>query len=479
MQKITLKSGVLGKVLGFSMASWVGAIISFFTLPFITRLFSPLELGKINMFQTFYTLIMYISILGLNQGYIRFYKEPIGNLNRDRLFKLCLNIALLFTCVISLIILLTSDFFSYQITGKPGFVIPVCLAVVLLANTLLAMTNTDNRMENNVVGFSVQAITINLAGSTSFLVAAFWSPTHQLAILIMTISFALIAIIFTLKKKKIFTTKIGTISKQEISILLVFSIPMVPVLFLSYLNTALPKFVLIKYLGFETIGIYSAAISIVMIITLLQSGFNIFWTPFVYENYKKNLEQLKKVHVLITYGIVLFALIILLFQDLIYLLLGSNYRDSQYFFAFLLMSPIAYTISETTGIGINIAKKSYLNIIVASITFSSNLLLCLALIPSYGLLGASIAVAVSSLIMLTTKTCIGQKHFKITRSLWVTYFAPLLFFLIAYLNYILFNQLLLKYTLIIIGIIMLNFVYKNELKYILKFVKQGLFKRDS
>jgi O-antigen/teichoic acid export membrane protein len=58
------------------------------------------------------------------------------------------------------------------------------------------------------------------------------------------------------------------------------------------------------------------------------------------------------------------ALAIIALQDPLFMLLGEKYRPAKSFFPFLLFSPICYTIAETTGLGINISKKTYWNIII-------------------------------------------------------------------------------------------------------------------
>ena len=57
--------GFLKKFVGFSVATWVGALLSFIVTPIATRVFDTAELGKINLFQTYITLLMYVGLLGL------------------------------------------------------------------------------------------------------------------------------------------------------------------------------------------------------------------------------------------------------------------------------------------------------------------------------------------------------------------------------------------------------------------------------
>lgn len=463
------------KMLGFSLATWVGAVLSFFVTPIITRAFTPSELGKINMFQTYYTLLMYISILGLNQGYIRYYNNPPGKSNKDTLFKLCTVLSTIFTLLVCILIFLMGNFFSEQIADTTGSFIPICLSLCLLTNTYLTMSNTAHRMEKNVFMYTIQAIAITVSGKVTYLVAVLWSPTYELAVLIMTISFTLLAIVFLFDKRRVMSQSLkNNIGKEEILPVLKFSLPLVPVLFMSYLNTSVPRLLLKKYVDFSAIGVYSTAVSIVSIITLLQTGFNIFWTPFVYENYKSNSNKIRKVHNLVTYTMVVFGLCILLGQDILYLLIGDNFRSSKSFFGLLLMSPIAYTIAETTGLGINISKKSYLNLITSSVTLATNVLLCITLIPKVGIVGAGVAVSVSSCVMLLIKTILGEKYFKTIVSYKKFFSAPTIFLAAAFGNYYLCDKFFIKYVFLMACIFIISIIYIKELKYLYGLIKLNI-----
>ena len=143
-------------------------------------------------------------------------------------------------------------------------------------------------------------------------------------------------------------------------------------MFLANVNTSLPKIFLNAYFDAGFVGVYTGCLTLVSIITLIQAGINVFWGPFVFENYKSQQRLIQSMHLVITFAIVFCGLGLLATQDIIYCLLGNKYRMSQAFYGFLLCSPIYYTIGETVGIGINIKKKTYWNIVTTSVALISN-----------------------------------------------------------------------------------------------------------
>ena len=87
----------------------------------------------------------------------------------------------------------------------------------------------------------------------------------------------------------------------------------------------------------------------------------IYWTPFVYENYKTDQKRIEKVHHTITFVMTCFGLLIILFQYPIFFILSNGeYDTGRIIFSLLLIAPVCYTISETLGLGIHLSKKNLL-----------------------------------------------------------------------------------------------------------------------
>ena len=112
------------------------------------------------------------------------------------------------------------------------------------------------------------------------------------------------------------------------------------------------------------------------------------------------------------------AVCIVIFQDVIYLLVGEKFRASKTFFPFLMMTPICNAIADMTGIGIMLSKKSYLNIYTFIGNTFTNLSLSYVLVPKIGVMGAGIAVGISALVMLIIRSYLGGRYYKICESNW-------------------------------------------------------------
>ena len=181
--------------------------------------------------------------------------------------------------------------------------------------------------------YSLQAILFTFIARLFYIVVALWKPTHQYVIISSTIGYCLLAIIFSiviikLKFKGRVNSKI-TLDKATIIDLFGFGLPLLPISLLSWLNNSLSSFLLHRYVSYSAIGIYTNAVAVAGIIGLVQAGFSTYWAPFIYANYQTEKENIAKVHRMITFLITAFGLIIILAQDLIYLLVGTSYRESR------------------------------------------------------------------------------------------------------------------------------------------------------
>lgn len=455
----------LKKLCGFSIATWISFFISFLSAPFTTRLFSPEVVGQNNMFSVYLTLSMLIAYLGVDQSYIRFYHEKEG-VERNTLFHTSLGIALLMTCAIALGIFIFRDLISKEISGYENLFVPVCLIISLMGNVILRFFSLSYRMANQIIAYSILAVLITFIGKLFYLLVVFWEPSHYNVVIAITLGYVLISCTYLLLYCKTRKKIRLNVDRGMVALLLKFGLPLVPAAILSWLNNSIPQLMLNRYESYSAIGIYANAVAIAGIISLLQAGFNTYWIPFVYENYKQNAYKIRKVHHLITLSMIAFGFLIILSQDFIYLLLGENFRSSKIFFPFLLISPICYTIAETTGLGINISKKTYLNLWVFSCASLVNVLLCYWLLPVMGIIGAAISVCVSSVIMLILKTVIGEKYYKSIDCYWKTSVALLLIIVAAVINLILFDYVLLRYfSFIGLGAVLLV-LYRREVKYL-------------
>lgn len=319
--------------------------------------------------------------------------------------------------------------------------------------------------------YSVQSISVTFISKILFVIVALWNPSFFNAIIVLTLGYFIATVFFVLIKKDTFNLP-NYWDGKSVKSLALFGLPLMPVTLLSWLNISLPQFMLKNYVDFSAIGIYTSALAIAGTISIVQAGFTIYWNPFVYKNYKINQNLIKQIHSLLTFFICIVAFVIIFSQDYLYLLLGEKYRISQIFFPFLIIAPMCFTISESTGIGIGISKKTYLNIISFLVSVVVNIIFSLILIPYFEMAGAAFSSAISALILVSLKTFLGEKYYQVISSKTKTFGSIMCVFVAAIFNYIFFEELFIKNMLFIILFLGLVFLNRKDIKEILLKLKK-------
>lgn len=449
---------------GFSMPTWINCIIEFVSIPIITYFFAPDEFGKISMFLVYVDLFLSFSYLGLDQAFTRFYNEPTGKNTKKSLLTVCMSGSMISCIVIVAVIFFMTDSISVAILGEVNYAIPICVSLGVIAQCILRYFRLTSRMQKNVLIFTIQSVVLTWIKKISFIFIAFKSATALPAIItIAACSIGVTVIFFFIRLKTDFSFKCDY-SKEAILPILTYSTPLIFVEIITKLNNRISQLVLNEYTTKSNVGIYSNAVTIASIITVIQQGFSSYWTPFVYENYNQKVgkKRIEKVHHMITFIMTCFGLAIILFQFPIYkILVNEKYWGSRSIFAFLLISPLCYTISETLGLGIHLSKKTYWHILICGVNIVLNISLCVLLVPRIGVVGAAFSSAISAIVNMILKTVIGEKYYKCTSSYWRMIVSLVILLVAGFVNYFL-QDTLLKYPIFLVSILFEIFIYRKE-----------------
>ena len=464
MSKKNESQTFIDRVVGFSLASWVNCIITVIATPITTALFSPEEMGKIALFLSYSNIIIPFIYLGFDQAYCRFYHEPVGNNTKESLFRLTSHIILALTVLASVVVICLWRYFSNRIIGYPTILIAINLIIYSFGLVFSRLCAMKCRMDNNVKQFCIQSIIATIIVKLSFVLVVIISPTAELAITVRSIFLFLVFLLFfTIAYNK---TKSTIDCKKETLIKLSkYSLPLFPTVFLVTFNSSLSQIMLKEYVDFRLLGIYNNGLSIAGLISVIQSGLGSFWTPFVYEYYKKDQTLIQKVQSVITVVVIVLALLIMVSQDLVYLILVDKaYWESKAILALLLVTPVCNSLSETLGQGVELSGKTILKLPAYAINLLVNYLSCIIFIPMLGILGAAIASALASLSMLVTRAAIGERFYKCCSNYFKMILALLILVAAGFLNYYLHSFV---YYFLIIALLAVMIMYHKEIKMII------------
>ncbi|NLO85282.1 MAG: lipopolysaccharide biosynthesis protein [Clostridiales bacterium] len=444
------------------MVTWIAFVIGFVASPIATRLFVPTEKAKIDMFSIYASLIASTCYLGLDQAFVRFFREPPKGLTKKGLFTLCIVAALGFSLISSFALAFSWKFWSVNITESLNPLVFICLCIFSFCLVAYRFLSMNYRMEQNARLYTIQGVMYALVTKIAYLVVGFGSAKGEEALLSLTVLMGIFTMVCIFFQRKSFRFgELSQVSGPAVKELSLFALPLVPLSILSWVNSNISSVALSSLLGLGATGIYTSALGLASTINIIQTGFNAYWAPYVLENYKSDdRKRFFTVHRLMACLLTFFGLAVTLMQTPVFMLLGKDYRSSVIFFPFLFISPICYCLGETTGMGITISKKSYWTTIIFLFSAVINIGLCYLLIPALGMPGAAIASAIAAVLTLLLRTIVGERYYKAIDSYRYLIYTLGLMFSASIINLLIEGAV--KY-LLLVGILLLAFaLYRKE-----------------
>jgi polysaccharide biosynthesis protein len=467
-----LKNNLIKKFLSFSIGGYVNALIGLLTVPIVTRMLSPEQYGIASLISIIVEMLVVFCSLALDQSFVRFFYE-VEEEERGKLLQDCLYYPVFITIFSSLIIFIFRNQISMFILGKKEKVIWIIIVFSIVALIIKSFAFLVVRMQQKGGLYSFFYILIKVV-EFSFILLFFkiYGNDYKVIVLAILFSTLITSLLMIVVERKIW--KLGGKRKIEKKELLNFSAPLVLTLALTWVFGSSDKITIKIFSNLKELGLYSGAFRIVSVISVIQTGFTSFWTPFIYERYSKNPDDLvfyKKANDYLSLIFFLIGFSILATRNIIIILLGEKYYDSLFIVPMLIFVPIMYLISETTMMGIGFKKKSkyflYISIIVAIFNIIGNILL----VPKYGAKGAAISTGISYIMFFSLRTYFSLKLINFGFNLKRIYMVTIL--LLSYALYLSFYNNL-KYTILLGGLLIITvlLIYKSvllELKQ--KFIK--------
>ena len=409
---------IFKKFIEFGLGNIIVLILGFLSSPIITRIIMPEEFGKYSMFSTVTSLIAVVTLLGLDQAYMRFFYEEEEE-NRPLLMKKMIKVPIILNIVIGIILLVFYKNISKLIIGEESIFFIIIMVIYNFILLLVRFSSVIIRMQQKSKIYSyIQVINkmIYILGALA-LFNLFNSDyrTLILAIVISNIVSACISIYIENEywiKIKLKNKKLNTSTNTFIA----YGIPLVFATALNWVFESSDRIIINSFCGYIELGLYSAAMSIVGLLNTFQNTFTTFWVPIANEKFKyssKNKEFFIKANYVVNFIMFSIGIILITFKDIIIILLGEKYRVASYIFPFLVFMPIMYTISETTVIGINFKKKTKYHVLISSIVASINILGNIILIPKIGAKGAAISTGISYIVLFIMRTLISKKMYSV------------------------------------------------------------------
>ena len=476
MEKSTEKSFIKNFfVLGIGTFFYL--IVGLIGTPIITRLVNPEDYGALSIFNVYSNIGMMFCGLGLDQSLVRwFYRNDSVDYKRKLLFECCM-IPLFLSITVGIFILLIIGSKDTHYIGGYSFLDLTLLQIniiVLLINryALLILRLRYSTKKYSLINIVQKASYIIL---TVVLIVTFQKYFFLLLAISTILSTFLATIIAICLERKIWNfRKIKYILNIPYKGLLSYGIPLMFSTGITTLFNALDKLFLNYYCTLSDVGIYTSAMNLMAVFSIVRTSFNALWMPTAIEHYEKKPEDrafYQQGNAFITLVMVTFGAGVVLCKDIFALILGAKYEKATLIIPFLMFEPIMYTISETTATGIVVQKKSKYQIIVALGAFGVNFIGNWILTPILGPRGAAISTGIAYIVFFALRTILANKVYYVDYE--IKKFSLVigsLFMYACYASTYEFSPI--NVIMFLFIIILMLFLYRKYMRDIVKFFKK-------
>lgn len=468
------------KILGYALGPIGSAAFGLISLPLISWYFPAEDIGRIVFLQTVSSLIILVLGLGLDHAYIRNYYEVE---NKASLFKSLSALPFLLVTLASIAIALWNPAWPSVLVfdlndGVLGGLFLLFLTTALFSRFLSLIL----RMQEKAFAFSISQLIPKFFILVFVLIlVAFGLPKNTLS-LIFSYTAAQIVTVMILayqSKDELKSAITSSFSKDLSNQALQYGLPLAFGNLAYWGFTSVDRFVLKEMASLEQLGIYSMAVNFGAIALIFQSIFSTIWAPMVFKWVKenKNLDKVSQVAVSMTALISAIICLVGIFSPVVTWILPSKYEPVQFILLSSLLFPLFYTLTEVSGIGLNVIKKTWLITVINFVCLTINLSLLKFLVPLLGARGAAIASAISFCIFFMIKTELSSKLWqKLPRMKLYSNAALCLLMCISYTyfgtksNYYIFSLLWLA------GLILLTIFHKKQILESVSMIKTRLGK---
>ncbi len=469
-----------GGFLSYFYGNFIVLLLGFIQTPLVTRIMSTEEYGRTGMFEAAVSCIYIFAVLGLDQSYIRYYYR--AGVNRRRLMGQCLTPP--FFLVTGLIVLYC--FMSTTINGwlfdRSSVDITIMVAAYTVVSVFERFLFLDVRMQQNGRLYSNINIAQKLINIVLiFVFFALFGNDFRVVLYAMTLSWfsttLFLAVRYSVLGKKEPSGEDMTGAREK-SIpekdLITYGLPFILILLMEWLLSSCDKIALKTLADFHELGVYSAAMKIIVLLLTFKNTFLAYWSPVAMEKYESGDEGapafFRKAFDMVRFLCMLGATGMILFRNVIVLLLGKNYRGADRIIPFLTLMPIFAMMFEITVQGIRFKKKNiYLNIASLAaiiVNIAGNYLL----VPVLGGTGAALTTGVSYIMYFLVGSVFSERFYPVGYDRGRTFIDAVLLF-----GYAAFSSLsgknVISYILGAVLILVFMLIERDSLKKILEMIR--------
>ncbi len=397
-------------------------LLGFISLPILTKWLGSDLYGTWSLIQVTVTLITPLATLGLSLAALRFLASEKDTAKIREGFLSAVITILIAGTVLSVILMLLSDFLAASIFGdiSSSHFIKLAAFMILteaLSQVALIFFRTFRQIKTySALLFSKAAVQLGLV--VGFLLLGWALDGVIIGYLVGGALVAGISISLALRHIGLQFPKF-----TELKGYLRFGIPLIPNIAILWVILFSDRYMIGYFLGPGDVGIYAAAYNLASLVSFYLSPLSMVLYPTISKLYdegkiaetktylKYSLKYLMMLVIPSTFGLSILAL------PLLKSLTTPEFTAGSILVPFLAAGLVAYSFYQVNLYSIRLVKKTYLETYILGISAIINVGLNFLLIPRLGILGAAVATLVAYGVLGILTTIVSFRYLKFDLSI--------------------------------------------------------------
>jgi O-antigen/teichoic acid export membrane protein len=399
----------------YGLGGLVSRILAVLLLPLYTRYLSTADYGKVETLIALTTVIGIVLRFGIHGAFFRFYFDSADADAR----RLVLRTSFWFTMTMATLGLLAGLIFAGPIAdalfGSPDDSELVMAAFVgLWAGMNYEQLTSLFRVEERSVAF-VSASLTNIfltIGATLLLVVVLDKGPIGVIVGNFTGTLLVYAVLVGYRREQLGLQ----FDRRLLREMNRFGVPLIPTALFLWVTNFSDRLFLVQLADASEVGLYSVGVRIASAMVLLLTAFRLAWPAFAF-SIQDDSEAKRTYAYVLTYLVLLTTWVAtalaLLSPWIVDLIAAPKFAESSRVVGPLAFSAVAFGGYIVVAIGIGRAKRTQFNWVVTGAAAIVNVALNLALIPSYGMMGAAVATIAAYTTMFVGMAWWSQKIYPV------------------------------------------------------------------
>lgn len=384
------------------------------------------EYGLLSLGIAVISMVIYIPLLGMDEGIIRYVSYYIGIKNEQRIKGIitsALKISGILSFVFLFFFLIISKFIANNILNNPSLeiiikILSFSIPFYVISALYHGIIKAYKKIEYSILIKNIFENLIKVLITYILIILGYGIIGAAIGYTLSIVFSLLLAFVFVETKLiHIVNSKISSITDTKR--LLYFSLPLMFHIIIEQIMGWTDTIMIGFFRNISEVGIYNAALPIAHIMTIGSTGMMALFIPIMTDLYAKREKQefaiiysnaTRWIYYICSY---IFIIFIIYGKEILKILFGNDYITGYSSFIILAGGYFVYAIFGASGGILKVIERTKFIMYNTLISTILNVILNYFLIPKYGMVGGAIASTISIIIWSTLNLIKTYTHTKI------------------------------------------------------------------